>query len=163
MLDEILQSRKLERILEGFERRELKTLKKLRDNYYDVNNLFNMHKFEIGDIIYLTEKFPKGKEHNKVTPCKIMSKMKTTTRNSFNFIDVKLLNVKSHNGKENTVRVYFLDFNIEIDPKQEENFNLCFVNKKVAEQYIEDYDPKTQKIYKLDKKRLKRSYKSIDK
>lgn len=158
MLEEILNSRKLERILEGFERRGLKTLKKLRHSFYDQKNLFDRNKFEIGDIIYIVEKF-ESKEHTKVLPCKIMSKMKTTSKQSFNFIDIKQLSVKSKNGKENITRLYFLDNNIDIN---DFNSNMCFINKEVAEAYAEDYDPKTNKMYKIDKKRLKKSYKVVD-
>jgi hypothetical protein len=88
-----------------------------------------------------------------------MSKVKTTTRNGYNFVDIKLLNVKSKNGKENKVRLYFLDYNIELN---DNNYHMAFTNKEVAQAYSEDYEPKFNRMYKIDKKRLKKSYNSID-
>lgn len=158
MLEDVLNSHKFKKLMDNIDRRDLKNLKKYRDNFYDQKNLFSVNDFEIGDIIYTVNKF-ESKEHNTVTPCKILSKVKTTTRNGFNFIDVKLLNVKSKNGKQNSVRLYFLDYNIDIN---DNNIHMVFTNKDVAHAYSEDYDPKSNRMYKIDKKRLKKSYKSID-
>lgn len=158
MLNDVLNSWKFEKLMSEIDRKELKRLKKYRDNFYEVKNLFNVNDFEIGDIIYTVNKF-ENKEHNTVTPCKIMSKVKTTTRNGYNFIDIKQLNVKSKNGKENKVRLYFLDFNIELN---DNTYHMVFTNKEVAYSYSEDYEPKSNRMYKIDKKRLEKSYKSID-
>ncbi len=158
MLDDVLNSWKFEKLMSDIDRKDLKRLKKYRDNFYEVKNLFDVHNFEIGDIIYTVNKF-ENKEHNTVTPCKIMSKVKTTTRNGYNFVDIKLLNVKSKNGKENKVRLYFLDYNIELN---DNNYHMAFTNKEVAQAYSEDYEPKFNRMYKIDKKRLKKSYNSID-
>lgn len=154
MLEDVLNSWQFQKLMSNIDRKELKNLKKYRDNFYDARHLFNINNFQIGDIIFVVEKF-ETKDHTKVTPCKILSKMKTTTRNSFNFIDVKLLNVKSKDGKENKHRLYFLDYNIDIN---DFNSNMCFTKKEVAEAYAEDYEPKFNRMYKIDKKRLKKSY-----
>ena len=158
MLEDILNSYKLQKILIDYKHKDLKFLKKQRDKFYEYKNLFNQNKFEIGDIVYTVNKY-NNKEHNVVTPCKIMSNVKTTTRNKYNFIDVKILNKKSKNGKENLVRLYFLDYNIEIN---DNNFNMIFTNREIAQAYSDDYNPFSNKMYKIDKKRLKKIYETID-
>lgn len=158
MLEDILNSYKLQKILIDYKHKDLKFLKKQRDKFYEYKNLFNQNKFEIGDIVYTVNKY-NNKEHNVVTPCKIMSNIKTTTRNKYNFIDVKILNKKSKNGKENLVRLYFLDYNIEIN---DNNFNMIFTNREIAQAYSDDYNPFDNKMYKIDKKRLKKIYETID-
>lgn len=158
MLEDILNSYKLQKILIDYKHKDLKFLKKQRDKFYEYKNLFNQNKFEIGDIVYTVNKY-NNKEHNVVTPCKIMSNVKTTTRNKYNFIDVKILNKKSKNGKENLVRLYFLDYNIEIN---DNNFNMIFTNREIAQAYSDDYNPFDNKMYKIDKKRLKKIYETID-
>lgn len=158
MLEDILNSYKLQKILIDYKHKDLKFLKKQRDKFYEYKNLFNQNKFEIGDIVYTVNKY-NNKEHNVVTPCKIMSNVKTTTRNKYNFIDVKILNKKSKNGKENLVRLYFLDYNIEIN---DNNFNMIFTNREIAQAYSDDYSPFDNKMYKIDKKRLKKIYETID-
>lgn len=158
MLEDILNSYKLQKILIDYKHKDLKFLKKQRDKFYEYKNLFNQNKFEIGDIVYTVNKY-NNKEHNVVTPCKIMSNIKTTTRNKYNFIDVKILNKKSKNGKENLVRLYFLDYNVEIN---DNNFNMIFTNRETAQAYSDDYNPFDNKMYKIDKKRLKKIYETID-
>lgn len=158
MLEDILNSYELQKILIDYKHKDLKFLKKQRDKFYEYKNLFNQNKFEIGDIVYTVNKY-NNKEHNVVTPCKIMSNVKTTTRNKYNFIDVKILNKKSKNGKENLVRLYFLDYNIEINNN---NFNMIFTNREIAQAYSDDYNPFDNTMYKIDKKRLKKIYETID-
>lgn len=157
MSENILNSWKFKKEMEDIDRKELKRLKKYRNNFYAIDNLFNVNDFEIGDIIYCVEKY-EDKSHNKVSPCKIMSKVKTTTRNCYKFVEIKQLNVKSKNGKENKIRLYLLDYNIDIN---ENSFHMVFTNKEVAQAYSEDYEPKFNRIYQIDKKRLKKSYQQM--